>query len=151
MKLRSPLGVPLVLGLVLALFVRPAPAADLGYTYLDFRVIGSEFDGSGVQQPIPQQTVSTDASGGSGISIAGSLSLPAGLYLTGLYDSSIVDVVTRIASPLAQAETADQFDLTGSRLGIGYRRALGPKVDVIAELTYDNAELDFGSLAGENF
>jgi hypothetical protein len=135
----------------LALTGPAASAADLSYTFIDFRVVGSSFDGSGEQKPIPEQSVRTEADGGSGISVAGSLALPAGLYATGLYDSSVIDVATTVTSPLAVADIADQFDLTASRFGIGYRHALGPKLDVIAELTYDTAELDFGSLAGEDF
>jgi opacity protein-like surface antigen len=141
----------LSLSFSLALAVPSASAADLSYTFIDFRVVGSNFDGSGEQNPIPEQSVRTEADGGSGISVAGSLALPAGLYATGLYDSSILDVTTTVTSPLATADIADQFDLTSSRFGIGYRHALGAKLDVIAELTYDTAELDFGSLAGEDF
>jgi opacity protein-like surface antigen len=142
---------PLALALALSLSTTAVSAADLSYTFIDFRVIGSNFDGAGEQRPIPEQSVRTKADGGSGISVAGSLALPAGLYATGLYDSSVLDVTTTITSPLAVADIGDQFDLTASRFGLGYRHALGPKLDVIAELTYDTAELDFGSLAGEDF
>lgn len=145
--------VPLALAVAAAssLAGRTAAAADLSYTFIDFRVIGSSFDAAGEQRPILEQSVLTEADGGSGISVAGSVALPAGLYLTGLYDSSVVDVATTVTSPLAVARIEDQFDLTDSRFGLGYRHALGAKVDIVAELTYDTAELDFGSLAGENF
>ncbi|HEX5421556.1 MAG TPA: hypothetical protein VFY39_16315 [Gammaproteobacteria bacterium] len=142
---------------VLAAFVlsaAPAGAAepsDLGYTYIDFRVIDKGLDATGTQNPIPEQQVQDTARGGSGISVAGSLALPKGLYMAGRFDSSIVDVDTRIVSPLAEQTVADKFDLTESRFSVGYRHPLGPKLDLIGELGYESAQLDFGSLAGENF
>jgi hypothetical protein len=142
---------PFAVSIVCALSATAARAADLTYTYIDFQVLGSEFDATGVQRPIPEQQVAVTADGGTGISVAGSLALPAGLYVAGVYDSSIIDVDTRITSPLAEESIADEFDLISSGFGIGYRRALGQNFDLVAELTYDTAQLDFGSLAGEDF
>ncbi len=150
MKLRrlvKPFVIPALLGFAAA----SARASDLDYTYIDFRVLDSRFDAAGTQRPIPEQPVHTQAHGGSGISIAGSLGLPSRFYVAGRFDSSVINVETRITSPLAEQTVADQFDLVSSRFGLGYRLPLGTRLDVVAELSYDTAQLDFGSLAGENF
>lgn len=128
-----------------------ASASDLRYTFIDFRVIDNGIDAVGTQEPIAGQQVTTAADGGTGISVGGALGLPAGLYAAGSFASSVIDVETRIMSPLAEETVADKFDLIGSSFGLGYRHALGPKLDLIGELSYDTAELDFGSLAGEDF
>jgi hypothetical protein len=128
-----------------------AAASELSYTYVDFRVLGSSVTAAGVDSPVPGQEVMLDAGDGDGISVAGALALPAGFYLTGAFNSSIIDVDATITSPLTQALVQDEFDLITSNFGIGYQRELAENFDLIVELTYDTAELDFGSLAGEDF
>ncbi len=142
---------PLYPLLLLTLAAGAARASDLEYTFIDFRVMDSKFDAAGTQVPAPGQSVHTKADGGSGISVAGSLGLPRRLYLDGRFDSSVIDVKTSITSPLAQETVADQFDLVSSRFGLGYRVPLGSQLDLVAEVSYDTAQLDFGSLAGEDF
>jgi len=128
-----------------------AAASDLSYTFVDFRVLATSVEAFGVRPATPGQDVALDTGDGDGISVAGSVALPAGFYLTGAFNSSVVDVEATITSPLTVAEVDDEFDLITSSFGIGYRRELRPNFDVTLELTYDTAEFDFGSLAGENF
>jgi len=134
-------------------FVLPsaASASELSYTYVDFRVLATSVDATGTQSTTPGQDVTADAGDGDGISVAGALALPNRFYLVGSYNSSIIDVRAHIESPLAQIDVDDEFDLTTSRFGLGYQRELAPNFDLTFEITYDTGELDFGSLAGENF
>lgn len=141
----------LSLAALLAASAGPALASELSYTYIDFRVLNNSVEASGTQSPIVGQDVMLDAGGGDGISVAGSLALPSGFYLAGSFNSSIIDVDATITSPLAVATVADDFDLIRSSFGVGYSRELSENFDVIFELTYDAAEFDFGSLAGEDF
>lgn len=139
------------LAVLLAAAAGPAAASDLSYTYIDFRVLNNSVEATGVQSPIVGQDVMLDTGSGDGISVAGSVALPAGFYLAGAFNSSIIDVDATITSPLAVATVEDEFDLIRSSFGIGYARELAENLDLIVELTYDAAEFDFGSLAGENF
>jgi hypothetical protein len=136
---------------LLALSSGAAPASDLDYTFIDFRVLDDALNARGTQSPIPEQPVETEAHGGNGISVAGSLALPARLYVAGHFDSSVIDVETHIVSPLAEEDVADQFDLVESSFGVGYRYPLGTRLDLVGEISYMTTQLDFGSLAGENF
>jgi hypothetical protein len=56
-----------------------------------------------------------------------------------------------VRSPLATVTIADEFDLTVGRLSLGYLLPIGESLDVIAEVSYDSVNYDFGSIAGENF
>lgn len=136
------------LGTVLA---GPAAASELSYTYIDFRVLGNSTDASGIATPVAGQDVAIETGDGDGISVAGSLALPARFYLTGAFNSSIVDVDATITSPLTVANVQDEVDLITSSFGFGYQYELAPNFDLIGELTYDTGEFDFGSLAGEDF
>lgn len=130
----------------------PLPAvADLSYTYIDFRVLATDVSATGAASPAPGQQVAAATQEGNGISVAASVELPAGFYLLGAFNNSVIDVRNRITSPLTEVVVDDEFDLVTSSIGFGYRRSLTRTLDVIAELTRDAAEMDFGSLAGENF
>jgi len=126
-------------------------ASELSYTYVDFRVLSTSVDATGTQSTTPGQDVTADAGDGDGISVAGAVALPNRFYLVGAYNSSIIDVRAHIESPLAQVDIDDEFDLITSRFGLGYQRELAPNLDLTLEVTHDTGELDFGSLAGENF
>lgn len=136
---------------VLALACSSTSASELSYTYVDFRVLSTDVDGSGVQSPIPNQSVEAQAGKGDGISVAGSLALPGRFYLVGAFSSSIIDVENRIVSPLTEVIIDDEFDLITSSFGVGYRYELAPTFDLSLEISYDTGELDFGSLTGESF
>jgi hypothetical protein len=128
-----------------------ASASELSYTYVDFRVLSSSVDGSGSQSPTPNQQVAVDLGDGDGVSVAGSLALPGRFYLVGAFNSSIIDVRSTITSPLTEVVIDDEFDLITSSFGIGYQRELARNFDLTLEVAYERGELDFGSLAGENF
>src|SRR5690606_30984695 len=123
------------LSVLLAASAGPAAASDLSYTYIDFRVLNNSVDASGIQSPIVGKDVMLDAGDGHGISVAGSLALPSGFYLTGAFNSSIIDVDATITSPLAVETVRDEFDLIRSSFGIGYARELAENFDLIFELT----------------
>lgn len=146
--MKTPISSLAMLGLFAA---GSAAASELSYTYVDFRVLNNSLDLQGIDSPVPAQTVALETGDGDGISVAGSLALPANFYLAGAFNSSIVDVSSTISSPLTETMVDDEFDLITSSFGIGYVYPLGENLDVVGELTYDTGELDFGSLAGEDF
>lgn len=139
----------------LALLVLGGPtstfASDLSYTYVDFRVLSTSVDARGTQSTTPGQDVTAEAGDGDGISVAGAVALPNRFYLVGAFNSSIIDVRAHIQSPLAELDIDDEFDLITTQFGLGYQRELAPNFDLTFELTHDSGELDFGSLAGEDF
>jgi hypothetical protein len=126
-------------------------ASDLSYTFLDFQALDNTLGTTGVQTPVPGQTVSIFADSGDGVAVAGSLALPGRFYISGAFRTSLVDITGVIQSPLASVTVTDTFDLVSSDLGIGYQRELADNFDFIAELSHDSVDYDFGSLAGENF
>ena len=137
-----------------AVFAMPsfaASASELSYTFLDFQRPEASVDATGVQSPVPGQTVRINAFDGEGIGVGGSLAVGERFYLGGSYKSSVVDVTGVISNPLTTVNVAGTFDLVQTNLSFGYLHAIGDELDLIAELSYDSANYDFGSFAGENF
>jgi hypothetical protein len=128
-----------------------AAAADFGYTYVDFGAVGTRGGLRGTRSSTPTQTVSIDTDNGEGLTVAGSLEVGERFYLRGSYDSAVIDVSAVVRSPLAIVSTGGNFDRTASRAAFGYHRAVGDKLNVFAEVTWDSVNYDFGSFAGENF
>jgi hypothetical protein len=128
-----------------------ARASDLSYTFLDFQALDSDLDASGTQLPVPQQVVGITTSGGDGIAVAGSVALPGRFYAAGNFRTSIIDITGVVESPLTRVTISDSFDLVSSTIGVGYQRELADNFDVLAELSYESVDYDFGSVAGENF
>jgi hypothetical protein len=128
-----------------------ASASELSYTFLDVQRPETTVDATGVQTPVPGQTVKINALDGKGIAVGGSLALVHGLYFGGSYRSSIIDVTGSISSPLVTVNVTDTFDLVVSSLAFGYAHEFGDNFDLIAEISYDFSNYDFGSFAGENF
>jgi hypothetical protein len=139
---------PVIAGLAL---LPSAQASELAYTFLDFQALDSSVDAAGTQSPVPLQTVNIATDTGDGIAVAGSMAAGNRFYVGGIYKSSIIDVHGVISSPLVTLSLDDQFDLTQTRLSFGFLQPIGESFDFVAEVSYDSATYDFGSLAGENF
>jgi hypothetical protein len=136
---------------MLALPSFAASASELSYTFLDFQRPQVSVDARGVQTPVPGQTVQIDALDGDGIAVGGSLRVGQRFYVGGSYKSSVVDVTGVVSNPFVTINVADTFDLVQTNLVFGYIQAIGDELDFVAELSYDSANYDFGSFAGENF
>ena len=139
------------LWVILALPSFTAWASELSYTFLDFQRPQASVDAFGVQTPVPGQTVRINATDGDGIGVGGALAVGQRFYLGGSYKSAIVDVTGVISNPLVTLNVADTFDLVQTNLVFGFVHEIGDELDLVAELSYDRANYDFGSFAGENF
>lgn len=134
-------------------FSTPLAAQEIRYSYLDMAFLAAEVDEMGTETPIAGQTVDYDARDGSGIRFRGSVGTWHNLYLFIDYGSTDIDLSAFVVSPLIpNGETAiDEFDFTTIRGGVGLRYSIDNVTDVYGEVTYDSADLDFGSFALENF
>lgn len=133
------------------MLLRTAEASEMSYTFMDFQALNSSVDATGLQTPVPLQTVGVEAGNGSGVAVGGSVAAGDHFYVSALYRSSIVDVRAIVSSPLATEPVEDTFDLTQARFALGYLYPIGDSLDLIAEVSYDSANYDFGSFAGEDF
>ena len=145
------IGKRTLLWATLALPPLTASASDLSYTFLDFQRPKSTVGTSGVQTPVPGQTVRINAHGGEGIAMGGSVAIGRRFYAGGAYRSSVVGVTGVVSNPLVTVNVADTFDLVVTSLAFGYIKPIGDELDLVAELSYDSTNYDFGSFAGENF
>lgn len=135
----------------LALLAAPTWSSDLSYSYVDLGAVLISPDATGVQSPVPGQDVRVDLSDGDGLIVGGSLAISRQFYVTGSFASAIVDVDATVTSPITTTTVTDNFDLIQTRLAFGYLHEIAENLDVVAELSYDSVEYDFGSFAGENF
>ena len=128
-------------------------AQEVRYSYLEMAFMGQQVDEMGMQTPVAGQTVDYDTSDGAGIRFRGSIGTWNNIYLFINYGSTDIDLSAFIVSPLVPLgqTAADEFDLTTIRGGLGYRYTIGNDTDLFAEVSYDSADLDFGSFALENF
>ena len=142
----------MVLAALLLLFgAGPAAAQEIRYSWLDMSFMGQDIDRSGVQVPIPGQSVEVAGSDGSGIRFRGSIGTWKNLYLFVDYGSTDIDVDAIIRNSQGTFEASDEFDFTSIRGGLGWKWSVFNKTDLFAEVSYDSTDLDFGSFAGENF
>jgi hypothetical protein len=123
----------------------------LSYTFLDFRYVANEVEASGAQTPVALQTIEATTEDGDGISVGGSVAMGERFYFVGNYISSIIDVSGVVTNPLGVTDVRDNFDFVQTGIGFGYQKELLPNFDLNVELSYDQADYDFGSFAGENF
>jgi hypothetical protein len=129
----------------------PAAAQDIGYSWLDMSYMGQDIDRSGVQVPIPGQSVEVAGSDGSGIRFRGSVGTWKNLYLFVDYGSTDIDVDVVITNDQGVFDDSDEFDFTSIRGGLGWKYSVFNKTDIFAEVSYDSTDFDFGSFAGEDF
>lgn len=142
----------MVLAALLLLFgVGPAAAQEIRYSWLDMSFMAQDIDRSGVQVPIPGQSVEVAGSDGSGIRFRGSVGTWKNLYLFVNYASTDIDVDVVITNSQGVFEDSDEFDFTAIRGGLGWKWSVFNKTDIFAEVSYDSTDFDFGSFAGENF
>lgn len=142
----------MVLAALLLLFgAGPAAAQEIRYSWLDMSFMGQDIDRSGVQVPIPGQSVEVAGSDGSGIRFRGSIGTWKNLYLFVDYGSTDIDVDAIIRNSQGTFEASDEFDFTSIRGGLGWKWSVFNKTDLFAEVSYDSTDFDFGSFAGENF
>jgi len=142
----------MVLAALLLLFgAGPAAAQEIRYSWLDMSFMGQDIDRSGVQVPIPGQSVEVAGSDGSGIRFRGSIGTWKNLYLFVDYGSTDIDVAAIITNSQGIFEASDEFDFTSIRGGLGWKWSVFNKTDLFAEVSYDSTDFDFGSFAGENF
>ena len=140
----------IILGLVSATNI--GHAQEVRYSWFDFGFMGQDVGRSATSfDPILSQTVDVTATDGTGIRFRGSVGTWYNFY--GFFDFGTSDpsVIGVVSNDQGEFPAEDEFDLTTIRGGLGYKYSLTFKTDIIAEITYDSVDFDFGSFAGENF
>ncbi len=140
-----------IVAAVLVLAGARLEASELSYSFVDFGAVNVDGGVEGTKAPTPGQLVTIESGEGDGLTVAGSLAVGQRFYLAASYESSIVDVDALISSPLATVSTGGNFDYIATRAALGYFVPLGEELDLFFEVSYDGADYDFGSFAGENF
>jgi hypothetical protein len=130
---------------------------EVRYSWFEISYTGQDVARSGSQisflDPLEPQLVEIDAKDGSGIKFRGSVGTWHNLYAFVSYSSTDIDVssVVTVLSSGAMFPGEDEFDFTAIRGGVGLRIPITYKADLYGEVSLDSLDLDFGSLAGENF
>jgi hypothetical protein len=151
MKKTRTFGVVAVSALLLLANAGPAEAQEIRYAWLDMSFVGQDIDRTGVQVPIPGQSVEIAGSDGQGVRFRASMGTWKNVYLFINYASTDIDVDAIITNAQGVFEASDEFDFTTIRSGVGLKWSVLNKTDVFAEVSYDSTDFDFGSFAGESF
>lgn len=136
---------------VFALGGGAASAQEPRYSYFEIGVMGQDTARNGTLVPVPGQTVDVATKDGTGVRFRGSIGDVGGFY--GFFDYASIDpdVDGVVTNAQGVFPASDEFDLTTIRGGVGYRWALDFATHVVAEVSFDSLDYDFGSFAGEDF
>jgi hypothetical protein len=128
-----------------------AHAQEPRYSWFEIGLLGQNQALTGSQVPVPGQAVTVATDDGTGVRFRGSLDIWNNFNLFGEYGSVDPDVSAIITNEQGQFTSSDEFDLTTIRGGLGYRFPVTYAIHIIAEVSYDSLDYDFGSFAGEDF
>lgn len=128
-----------------------ATAQEPRYSWFEIGVLGQDTSGNGTLVPVAGQTVDIETKDGTGVRFRGSLGEYRGFYAFFDYGAVDADVDGLVTNAQGEFPASDEFDLTTIRGGVGYRWPLHFSTHVVAELSYDSLDYDFGSFAGEDF
>ena len=147
---RTLVAATLLLGLTAV--IDTTHAQEVRYSWFDFGFMGQDVGRTATSfDPILNQTLDINATDGTGIRFRGSLGTWYNVYAYfdfGATDPTSIGLVT---NDQGEFPAEDEFDLTSIRGGLGYKYSLTFKTDIIAEISYDSIDYDFGSFAGEDF
>ena len=155
-KVLSAVRGSLVLGVLLSAgLASSAMAQEVRYSWLDMSFVAQDGEMAGTAlTPVPGQFVDVSTSDGNGIRFRGSAGAWNNMYTFIDYTSTDIDVAATVTNPAGEEfDDEDEFDMTNIRGGLGIRfpTSWGPATDFYVELTYDAADVDLGSFAGEDF
>lgn len=129
-----------------------AMAQEIRYTWFEISFVQQEVDRVGsVTDSLIGQTVDVSTTDGNGIKFRGSVGTWNNMFAFVDFHSSDIDVDALVSNSQGQFPAADEFDFTNIRGGVGVKWSLTTTTDVVATVSYDNLDFDFGSFAGENF
>jgi hypothetical protein len=129
-----------------------ADAQEVRYSWFEFGVLGQDIQKRGSQFDLDlNQAVNINALDGGGVRFKGSIGTWKNFYFAFNFDTADPTVEAIVINPQGTFLAEDKFDLTSLRAGLGYKYSLSHKLDIVAELSYDSVEFDFGSFAGEDF
>jgi len=127
-------------------------AQDVRYSWFEISYVQQDVGKEGsMTDELLGQTVDYSSTDGNGIKFRGSVGTWHNLFVFVDFNSSDINVNVVVSNSLGQASDSDEFDFTAIRGGVGVKWSLTHKTDIYAAVSYDSADLDFGSFAGENF
>ena len=130
-----------------------ALAQDVRYSWFEVSFVQQDISKQGSKpSPVPGQTVDIDATDGHGIKFRASLGTWRNLFAFVDFNSSDITVDALVTNPGGEEfEGTDEFDYTAIRGGVGVKWSMTERADIYGAVTYDSADFDFGSFAGEDF
>lgn len=127
-----------------------AGAQELSYAWFDIAYVAQDIGKSGLQGD-EVQNVALNTDDGDGVRFRGNVGLFNNFYLFGDFTSSNIDDSAIVTNPQGSFPATDEFDVSTLRGGVGYSYPLNVTNHVVAELSYERLEFDFGSFSGEDF
>jgi outer membrane protein with beta-barrel domain len=142
----------LIGALLLVVSSSAAMAQDVRYSWFEIGFVQQDIGKAGsLTDNIIGQTIDVSAKDGNGIKFRGSVGTWHNWFAFLDFSSSDITVDALVSNSQGTFPAQDEFDYTAVSGGIGLRWPLTLKTDVYAAVSYDSADLDFGSFAGENF
>lgn len=143
-----------MLALVVIAASSNALAQDVRWSWFEVSYVGQNIGEQGTSTDIGLgQTVDINAKDGNGIKFRASLGTWHNLFAFVDFSSSdiTVDSIVTNSDPNSPFSGSDEFDYTTIRGGVGFKWSMTHKTDLYTSISYDSADFDFGSVAGEDF
>ena len=142
----------IIAAMLLTVIWSTATAQDIRYSWFEIGYVNQDIGRTGsLTDDLIGQTVDVSAEDGSGIKFRGSVGTWNNWFVFLDFSSSDIEVNALVSNSQGVFSAQDEFDFTTVSGGIGRKWSLTRKTDIYAAVSYDSADLDFGSFAGENF
>ena len=129
-----------------------ALAQDVRYSYFEVSFVQQDISEQGsMPSPVPGQTVDINATDGHGIKFRASIGTWRNLFAYVDFNSSDIAVDAVVTNSGGTFPATDEFDYTAIRGGVGLKWSISERADIYGAVSYDSADFDFGSFAGESF
>jgi hypothetical protein len=129
-----------------------ALAQDVRWSWFEVSFVLQDISEQGTMaSPVPGQTVDIDATDGNGIKFRASLGTWKNLFAFVDFNSSDITVDAVVTNSGGMFPGTDEFDYTAIRGGVGLKWSMSETTDIYGAVSYDSADFDFGSFAGEDF
>ncbi len=129
-----------------------ALAQEVRWSWFEVSFVQQDIDEQGTMTDfVLNQSVDVDAKDGDGIKFRASIGTWHNLFAFLDFNSSDIDVDAVVTNAGGVFPAEDEFDYTAIRGGVGIKWAVTHKTDLYGAVSYDSADFDFGSFAGENF
>ena len=118
---------------------------NINYTFFDLKYVDNGIDES-YSETFEGESLSLDVDGSGGFAVLGSLAINENWHVFADYAATDVDLKASAMLDDLEDSVTIGGDVDDWRIGLGFNTALGPDLDGIVQVAWENRGVDFGSV-----